>query len=144
VDRRSPSPPPTPAPKFSLKPIAPPPVRLPARPGDRVRGFEGDKPVAVLVWASWSKPSVLEKQILEEVAASGSALATRVRVLTLDMDDPAAAPRIAALGGAPSLPALYLVRSDGLVRRRFIGWPARNPGAVRAVLNRELTALAAR
>lgn len=132
-----------PAAKFSLPPWSPPPVSLPARPGDRLSGFPVDKPLAILVWAAWSRPSVLEKRLLEEITATGSALASRVRVVALDVDDPASARSIEKLGGAPSVPALYLVRPGGTVWRRYLGWPARNPGAVRSVLIRDLTALAA-
>ncbi len=98
----------------------------------------------MLIWAAWSRPALLEKRILEEVAATGSALGGRVRVVTLDMDAPGDAPRIEALGGAPAVPVLYLITADGMVRRRFVGWPARNPTGIRAVLNRELAALATR
>lgn len=114
------------------------------RPGDRLEGFPAGNPRAILVWATWSRPSLLEKRLLEEVTASGSALASRVQVVTLDFDDPESARPIQMLGGAPSLPILYLVSADGIVRRRYVGWPARNPEAVRSVLIRELTALAAR
>jgi hypothetical protein len=116
----------------------------PAAPGDRIPAFAAGRPVAVLIWAAWSRPAVLEKRILEEVTATGSALGTRVRIVTLDMDAPGDAPRIAALGGAPAVPVLFLVNSQGVVRRRFVGWPARNPTGIRAVLNRELAALATR
>ncbi len=133
-----------PKPKFLYAPWSPPPVLLPLRPGDRLGGFPTGTPRAILVWAYWSRPSILEKQLLEEVTASGSAAASRVQVVTLDADDPESANPILMLGGAPALPVLYLVSADGMVRRRFVGWPARNPQAVRTVLIRELTALAAR
>jgi hypothetical protein len=109
-----------------------------------VTGVAAGRPLAILIWAAWSRPAILEKRLLGEVAATGSALGSRIRVVTLDIDSVADAPQIDALGGALALPVLYLVASDGVVRRRFVGWPARNPSALRRVLVRELTALASR
>ncbi|MBM3269845.1 MAG: hypothetical protein FJZ01_19610 [Candidatus Sericytochromatia bacterium] len=128
-----------PAPAAAATPV---PVRLPAAPGDRVAEFAGDRPAAVLIWAEFSRPAVLEKRIVEELLATGSALAGKVRLIALDLDSAADSPRIEALGGAPALPVLYLLSARGVVLERFVGWPARNPTALRAVLTRELAALA--
>jgi hypothetical protein len=130
---------------LKVKVFTPPPVKVPVQPGDRLSTrFPVGRPLAVLVWADWSRPSVLEKRLLEEATASGSLFTGRVQVVLLDMNSAEDQVRIDALGGAPSLPALYLVSRDGVVRRRFIGWPARNPSGLRTVLKRELTALVSR
>lgn len=87
---------------------------------------------------------MVERRILGELLATGSALASRVRLIPLDMDDSRIAPRLRGIGAVPVVPALYLVSKEGVLRRRYFGWPARNQSAMRIVLERELLALAPR
>ncbi len=115
-----------------------------ARIGDRLPLAPSSHAEAILVYAGWSSPSLLERQLLGRAVAQADrscAPEHRIKLVLLDADRPSDAARIAAIGGSGTVPYALLVTPDGRVAERYLGWPGRNPAEIRSVLERSLAAL---
>ncbi len=115
-----------------------------ARVGDRLPLAPSSHPEAILVYAGWSSPSMVERHLLRQAVARvnrSSAPLDRIQLVLLDADRPADAARIAAIGGSGTVPFALLVTPDDEVAERYLGWPGRNPAEIRTELERSLAAL---
>ena len=115
-----------------------------ARIGDRLPVAPSSHPEAILIYAGWSAPSILERHLLRRAVADTNRRCDpghRIQLVLLDADRPADAARISAIGGSRTVPYALLVAPDGQVAERYLGWPGRNPAEIRTELERSLAAL---